>query len=308
MKNTIYTNTSLRAFRTCPRRYQLSFVEGYKRKEVSQALSDGILWHLVMEKSHTLSFRELCKLINHETMRRTNFPSDERRCKFIAMTKAYIEIKGIVEVQDVEVEFMCKLNNPQTQRASTIAQVSGKIDGITRQDDGLYLLEHKCLSRIDIEFLRHLDLDHQCLIYKKHAEKLYGEEVKGVIYDVIQKPTIRMCGKDDNDPVRYGNRVIEWYRGNRETAFYREKIQLRELDIETELYTLHKMIRFCHSMNHFPRHSESCNGVYGQCEFYNYCVGDNQLILDLQFNKVDNVHPELNLQGGNDDDNNQDRT
>ncbi len=50
------------------------------------------------------------------------------------------------EVVEVEKEFVGEIRNPDTGRQSQTFRIAGKVDGIVRCHDGLYLLEHKTAS------------------------------------------------------------------------------------------------------------------------------------------------------------------
>ncbi len=62
-----------------------------------------------------------------------------------AMIRGYAERYAIedFEVVEVEKEFVGEIRNPDTGRQSQTFRIAGKVDGIVRCHDGLYLLEHK---------------------------------------------------------------------------------------------------------------------------------------------------------------------
>ena len=94
----------------------------------------------------------------------------------------------------VEVEFRIPLVNPKTGRPSRTYDLGGKIDLIieimTGPHAGFYVVEHKTSSE-DIRdgslYWRKLRLDDQITIYVDGARSL-GFPVRGVIYDVVQRP------------------------------------------------------------------------------------------------------------------------
>lgn len=321
MNNEIYTNTGLSTFRRCPKAYKLRFVDGWQPAEKSENLTDGTLWHEIMERLGVQSHEAILHHIENETMIRPQWPQEGRYYKFRAMLQAYLKKHEPINPDQREREFHLPLINPQTGHAATTATMAGKIDGLKFQDGEWWLVEYKTTSRIDIDHITKLDLDYQLHIYKRNAEKLLGFPIAGVIYDIIQKPTIHR-GKAESDadfeerraklqaasktgkpsqakqkveepPQAFGTRVLDWYELNSETAFYRERFRLKDVDVETELWTLHKMVRFCHYANHFPRFSESCKNFYGECDYFPYCAnGDNSLILQTSFIQGE-LHPEL---------------
>ena len=99
-------------------------------------------------------------------------------------------------VHAVEAEFRIPLINPRSGRRSRRYDLGGKIDLVIEVLDGpwagFYVVEHKT-STEDISpaslYFQKLRLDDQCTIYIEGARSL-GFPVRGVIYDVIRRPTL----------------------------------------------------------------------------------------------------------------------
>jgi hypothetical protein len=108
----------------------------------------------------------------------------------------YADVSANWRVVAVEAEFRLPLINPETGRASRTYELGGKIDLIVEvlsgPHAGYYVVEHKTSSE-DIKpgsiYWRKLRLDDQITIYVDGARSL-GYPVRGVIYDVVQRPAM----------------------------------------------------------------------------------------------------------------------
>lgn len=76
------------------------------------------------------------------------------------------------EVVEVEKEFVGEIRNPDTGRQSQTFRIAGKVYGIVRCHDGLYLLEHKTASTVDASYLDKLWTDTQIALYCYYPREL----------------------------------------------------------------------------------------------------------------------------------------
>ena len=168
----------------------------------------------------------------------------------------------------------------------------GKIDGLLRlKKKGRWQMEHKTKSRWDEESgLTALQFDFQNLMYSFAADTLSDEPVKGVLYNVIRKPGLRM--KQDEGPKEFLDRVKadiasrpEWYFMRYEIVYTKkEKANFKEqLDgIIGEL----KM--FCDGKLPDVQNQAHCLFPF-RCEFLNVCASGNTHGLRIR----ESIHPEL---------------
>ncbi len=105
-----------------------------------------------------------------------------------AMIRGYAERYATedFEVVEVEKEFVGEIRNPDTGRQSQTFRIAGKVDGVVRCHDGLYLLEHKTASTVDASYLDKLWTDTQIALYCYYLREL-GYPIVGVIYNVLLK-------------------------------------------------------------------------------------------------------------------------
>lgn len=120
--------------------------------------------------------------------------SSEDLCKVQALLERYIEIYKEEEFEVVEVEkvFSVRLQNPRTLKFSRSFTYKGKIDGLVRLDNAYYILEHKTTSSITDKYIDAIDLKAQIALYAMAMER-EGYPIRGAIYDIIEKPGIRMA-------------------------------------------------------------------------------------------------------------------
>lgn len=114
-----------------------------------------------------------------------------------ALVTVYHEVWGEklaanYEILDVEHEFQFPLLNPDTEAASRSFDEAGKIDvkARDRRNGKIVVIEHKTTSDSvapDSDYWDRLRMDTQCSKYYLAAAQ-DGEEVSGILYDVIGKP------------------------------------------------------------------------------------------------------------------------
>ena len=89
-------------------------------------------------------------------------------------------------------EFETELFDPRAQQLSSEYRIAGKVDGIVRCHDGLYLLEHKTATVVDGNYLDKLWTDTQIALYGYYLRRL-GYPIVGVIYNVLVKSRLKQA-------------------------------------------------------------------------------------------------------------------
>ena len=120
--------------------------------------------------------------------------SSEDLCKIQAMLEMYTIVynKEEFEVVSVEKTFNVKLRNPKTLRYSRTYRYQGKIDALVKWDNAYYIMEHKTTSSITDKYIEAIELKAQIALYAMAMES-EGYPIKGAIYDILEKPAIRMA-------------------------------------------------------------------------------------------------------------------
>ncbi len=163
---------------------------------------------------------------------------------------------------------------PYVMPSGNIIPVRGKIDGVMRIRDKLWLFETKTKARIEDEaIVSKLNFDLQVLLYMWAMQRIYGEKPMGVIYNLIRRPQLRRTQKE------MLSEFLERIRVDIETRpeFYFIRYEAAILPHETarwELEFLNIMTSIEQWANgaHRFRNSSACSGMFGTCEYIRYCA------------------------------------
>jgi len=204
----LITNSAVKTFGSCPRSYQLSYVDLVKPVHAGEALVFGDLLHKSLEawwlgakagvpQDERLSAAIAALQGESDPYRRGTLEAlmigYHERWKALRWEGAPYDGEPI-EVVAVEQEFTGPLINPSTGKASKTWQRSGKIDALIRVAGDVWVLEHKSSSEDfgpGSPYRARLKLDTQVSGYHVGARLLGHQDVKGVLYDVIGKPNFR---------------------------------------------------------------------------------------------------------------------
>lgn len=155
------------------------------------ALSFGSAVHAALERWFRYGIKDDAILVAE------SFPDLEleNKLKASVLVEKYIEHWGEKEpfdVVDVEKEFNVPLRNPANGHKSRTWTLCGKADGIVELDGDLYILEHKTTSCLDDAYIKRIGIDRQIAVYANAIKSVYERPVVGAIYDILQKPSIRI--------------------------------------------------------------------------------------------------------------------
>lgn len=250
--------SSVKTYRACPRKYKIQYVDGYESLEQGPPLILGSAVHAGLEKIWEGSTVSAAQMASKPFMRDL---SETDGIKVNAMIAAYHDkyaenIKENWEVIALERRF----------ETHVAAKVRGVFDGLVRnkKTKELFILEHKTAARIDKVYWQKLNFDPQLTIYQLAAEELYHEPVS-VLYDVIQKPSVRK----DSSLEEITDTMIRrngYFFQQRVVRFNRNKF---EGNVQELISTIHTISRD----SVFPRNNQSC----GFCPFVAVCSGEETL-------------------------------
>lgn len=194
----------------------------------------------------------------------------EDQSKIMALMSNYAPPRSDYEVLGVEVDFVAPIPKPSGGRKFYKYELTGKIDLILRKNNQIWICDHKTTSS-EITgfgpFWRALQIDGQMGIYAM------VKDAHGFIYDVIRKPTIKMCGKDDNDPDKYQKRVEEWIKTDPYSVYQWREFVKNDNECINDLWATVERIRF----GRFERNPGSCVNRYGTCEYLDVCCGRDSI-------------------------------
>ena len=197
-----------------------------------------------------------------------------------------------------EYEFNGAIRNPRTGAESKTFMLAGKVDGVIKTSQGLFLIEHKTTSRLMDDPEDKLWEDTQVGIYVSYLRDL-GYDIIGVIYNELLKCSLiqkkgeseeryqeryaDLCAKSktsqstakrqlpesDED---YAVRVREWCQS--ENRFQRSVLYLsnKQIDlVRLDIWGMTQQFLDARRRDDWFCNRESCNTFYGDCEYRRYC-------------------------------------
>ncbi|MCA9195235.1 MAG: PD-(D/E)XK nuclease family protein [Planctomycetales bacterium] len=333
---TLLTYSALNTFRNCPRKYKNRYLDNLRPRERAEALSFGSAIHTAIELWYRSSeaesrLRDVLAYIDDAFENRVVDSSQMVQWHLAtAMIRGYAERYATeeFEVVEVEKEFVGEIRNPDTGRQSQTFRIAGKVDGIVRCHDGLYLLEHKTASSVDASYLDKLWTDTQIALYCYYLREL-GYPIVGVIYNVLLKSRLKQ-GKGETQEeyeVRHAElaaknksgkstakrqmpetddefqaRLTEWY--SRPEAFHREFIYLSEdrlAMLQDEVWEITQQYLDARRRGKWLLNTSNCFSYQRPCEYLAYCqsgfnpnVADNLYEIALpneELSRVDSEAP-----------------
>jgi len=333
---TLLTYSALNTFRNCPRKYKNRYLDNLRPRERAEALSFGSVIHTAIElwyrsTSTESRLRDVLAYIDDAFENRVVDPGFMVQWHLAtAMIRGYAERYATeeFEVVEVEKEFVGEIRNPDTGRQSQTFRIAGKVDGIVRCHDGLYLLEHKTASTVDASYLDKLWTDTQIALYCYYLREL-GYPIVGVIYNVLLKSRLKQ-GKGETQEeyeVRHAElaaknksgkstakrqmpetddefqaRLTEWY--SRPEAFHREFIYLSEdrlAMLQDEVWEITQQYLDARRRGKWLLNTSNCFSYQRPCEYLAYCqsgfnpnVADNLYEIALpneELSRVDSEEP-----------------
>ncbi len=333
---TLLTYSALNTFRNCPRKYKNRYLDNLRPRERPEALSFGSVIHTAIELWYQSQNAE--SRLN-DVFAYINDAFENRVVDLHQMTQWHLAtamIRGYAdryameefEVVEVEKEFVGEIRNPDTGRQSQTFRIAGKVDGIVRCHDGLYLLEHKTASSIDANYLDKLWTDTQIALYCYYLREL-GYPIVGVIYNVLLKSRLKQGKGETQDEYEarkaelaaknksgkstakrqmpetddeFQQRLTEWY--SRPEAFHREFIYLSEdrlAMLQDEVWEITQQYLDARRRGKWLLNTSNCFSYQRPCEYLAYCqsgfspnVADNLYEIALpneELSRVDSEAP-----------------
>lgn len=149
----------------------------------------------------------------------------------------------------------------------------GKCDGILYRDDGLFLLERKTTSRIDLDYISRAQISQQISLYSLCMSEILGEKIQGVIFDVAGRP--RKYRRKGESIQSYLDRCTAKYIKSPNTYFHRQIVFHSERDFnefENDLRALIDTIYDYMDRDHWPKQTPWCFDRFKPCEYTDFCI------------------------------------
>lgn len=288
----ILTSSSLSKYRECPRRYYYEFDMRRVPASDTKPLAFGKCWHRAMEAWWLGGIKNAVETLKAGA---ANIEPEDS-AKLCALLAHYNPAaRERFDVVGTEVPFETAISNPDGGRSFYSYRLAGKVDVLMREKEtgDTWILDHKTTSREICGFGTYwqaLQVDGQmnnyCLAFS----------ARGFVYDVVRKPTIRLCAKDNGDATAYQARCAAaiaeepdaWYQ-------WRECVKTNDDMAEAgrDLWQQVQMFRANDTAGRFPRNCNSCVGRYGSCPYLGVCTGRAVISDDALFRTKQDSHEEL---------------
>lgn len=192
---TLITYSQLSSFLSCRRKMKWRYLDELVPLDQPHSLRFGSLIHDCLERWH--GGETLGAVLNFIDRQIPDHRQDPKRNAdwhlATAMMRGYAATypSEDFEVVALEKAFEGPITNPTNGEVSPSYVFGGKVDGIVKRADGYYLFEHKTAAQIDASYLEKLWTDFQIIVYAVYAKKVWGIDIKGVIYNVLTKAKLK---------------------------------------------------------------------------------------------------------------------
>lgn len=290
------SHSQLSVARECARKYWYQYVAKRLPVAESKALTFGRAWHEVLERWWLAGPEAAITYLTEQAAEID--PADA--ALLVALLSQYRPPLDQFQVDSVEQELTVPIVNPESGRPMLGFEMTLRLDVlVTEKTTGeLWLVEHKTTSD-EIEgygpYWQRLAIDQQISIY------LLATGAVGVIYDVVRKPGIRLCGKDEQAAQAQGILPADAF-ANRLGAVFAEAhdkhYQFREIrktpddlkEAQWDIYQQTLLLRESRKRDLYPRNPNACRSLYGTCPYLEVCVGSAQLEDDALFRNKEERH------------------
>ena len=327
----LLTYSALSTYRKCPKRFQLRYEQNLVPVDTDDKLFFGGVVHKALEAWHG------CPALELELRKQMVFEAIDKACMgwegdFYKRKNRLLAVEMMIgymerykdddfEVIALEHEFDGQIINPRTGAESKTFAIKGKVDGIVKTDQGLFLLEHKTTSRLMDDPVDKLWEDTQVGIYVAYLRDL-GYDVQGVIYNELLKCTLiqkrgeseedyqarhaELCAKSKTGRStakrqvpescdEYALRVREWYQS--ENRFQRTEMMLSDVQIDLvrqDIWGMTQQFLDARRRDDWFCNRESCNSFYGDCPYRKYCQSNyDETVRQEMFELVLTPHTEF---------------
>ena len=288
-----WDNTSMGTLQACPRKYQLSILEGWRQKDKSRHLVFGghyatAMEHFFKHRAAGLSYDEALEAVIEEALAATWLRTEENpdgapwdsedtkksRETLIRSIIWYFETYRNDTVKTlslsdgtpaVELSFAFESGHG-SPFANQPYLMTGHLDRVVDFDGTIYVMDQKTTGgALGSYYFSGYDLDSQMSQYTFASKVAFNFPVKGVIIDAAQI-MVGFTAFGRGITMRSAGQLEEWH--------------------ENFGYWLHLAEHFAETQ-HYPMNLQSC-GNYGGCAFKNICNKDpavRNTFLETDFEK-----------------------
>jgi hypothetical protein len=266
-----WDSTSIGAFKTCPRLYQLSILEGWQPREISVHLTFGLHFHSALERYDHLRFggmdydqalRKVVKSVLTITLdekKSRPWISDDPNKNRLTLLRSVVWYLLQFADDPIEtvrlangkpaVELSFRFDSGYTTSNGESILLCGHLDRLAMLNGKAFVLDRKTTkSTINSSFFDKFSPDNQMTLYAIAGKVVYNIQIEGIIVDgaqIAQSFTRFLRGTvPRSEPV-----LEEWY------------YDLGQYLATAELYAAN---------GYWPMNDKSC-GQYGGCPFRKIC-------------------------------------
>lgn len=232
------TQGSIATFLDCPEQFRLKYVFGWRPQVASGATAFGSAFHDILSSIQHSDDGGKLPTIDEATDRyyksiQKNLTANqtEETLTMLALVKSMIAHYLIRWKKDDDaIKWVAREKTFHVKYDKRIP-LRGRWDGIRKHKDGLYLHETKTKGRIDEEGIADsLPHDIQTQLYCWAIKQTYGEYPRGVVYDVIRNPQLRI--KQSESRTDFVQRVIEDVESRYDWYYMRWTVTLTKSDLD----------------------------------------------------------------------------
>lgn len=266
-----WDSTSIGAFKTCPRYYQYTILEGWQPREISVHLIFGLHFHAALERYDHLVFggmdkdsalREVVRYvlqITWDEKKGRPWMSDDpnkNRMTLLRSVVWYLDQFRDDPIQTVRlangkpaVELSFRFDSGYTSSKGESILLCGHLDRLAELNSKAYVLDRKTTkTTIGSSFFDKFTPDNQMSLYAIAGKIVYNIQIEGIIVD--------------------GAQVAQSF-----TRFLRGVVPRNEAVLEEWYYDLGQYLAMAElfaANNYWPMNDKSC-GMYGGCPFRKIC-------------------------------------
>jgi hypothetical protein len=176
----------------------------------------------------------------------------------------------------IEHEFCCPIRNPATRGVSQTFVFGGKIDQAYADQGSAEIIVRDwktCSSAAQTE--RQKLLSYQADLYAVAIEEK-GMVVGAAEFCLIERPTIKLCGKDKT-PADYEARCLEWLDQEGKLVKFRiPSTAERRLSARQWLWDISQQILESRRSGRFVCNEQACYTYQRECPYMNLCLAQAQ--------------------------------
>lgn len=152
---------------------------------------------------------------------------------------------------------------------------TGKIDALVEDAAGdWWVFETKTAAAqtFSADYLDRVKIDSQVSGYMYAAQSVLGKMPKGVIYNMVKKPSIRL--KKGETKQAFCRRIVDEYtkHGQTKNYFVREEALIGSSQIERWKQEVQIIGSEIVKAQHYPATTGACIGKYGSCVYLEACI------------------------------------